>query len=529
MPSVNWIRALVFGLLILPILEGEELLQPLSLERVVIKGEARRNPTQVKGPWREEVSLLSGTVRVREERVPKQRPLRVKTHGKVEHGSHDHLAVNHSFFLLGENASIGYLSSFLDEEGHRSGYGQKDQDFRLEGTLRSLHGLDLKASLWHERRELELPEPLTLADVNDHREEEVVGLAGSVAGQTRRGETFKLLFDFEDAQQDNTAQLGYRYRMVRAGGVFKANRYEMALSLEWERKGQEQTTLMRTFVKRERKSIDERTSFHAGLGVYVLSSKQSQVDKSGLLSILGEDKNSSVAFSPYLRLDHRLGRNLAFYASTTRFYESLSIPKVFFGNPLANVPPSIHQPSLNLRFESGFRLDIEDDWHLGLSLEWTKKRLAQIWVIDVPALNGRLNTQTFDQGRESLLHLSLRGPISPAIEVEAHYQHLWSRWDFPSVEFTPFVPEVSFSIGVFLRQPKWRLHAELQNDHNIRTWPVIQRLSNRRDLELGVEWVLQQPLTLFLDVRNALNHDMEDSISFPSAPWSSVFGLKADL
>lgn len=496
----------------------------------MIKGEARRNPAEVRGPWREEISALDQSERITEESSPpKSSPFRFKSLGKVQHGSHDHWAVHHSLFVLGDRRSLGYLSSFLDEDGFRSGYASKEQDFKLEGELRSFHNLDIKASFWHQRRDMDLPEPISAIDVDDYRIEEAVGISGSLRGATSRGESFKLLFEYEDAQQSNSSQLDYRYRLVRTGGVLIANQYETAMSLEWERKGQEQTTLLRTFVKGERKTLDERTSFHAGLGLYILSSKESGVDSSGALSFVADDKDSSVALSPYLRLDHKVKRNLALFASTTRFYESLAITETFFGNPLANVPPSIHQPSLNLRFEGGLRWDIDEDWHLGLSLEWTKKRLSQVWVIDVPAGNGRLNTQTFDRGRESVLLFSLRGPISSSVEMEANYRYLWSRWDFPSVDFTPFVPESSFVLGLSVREPTWRLHARLKSEHNIRTWPVVRRLENKRELNLGIEWKAWDPLTLFWDISNALDHEMEDNIDFPSAPWSTILGLKADF
>jgi len=529
MPWFNWTRPIFILLFLLPILGAEDLLQPLNLERVVIKGEARRNPAEVSGPWREEVEPVSSSVRVREGRSSLQPSFRFKSHGRVQYGSDEHWSGSHSLFLLGDKSSLGYLSSFVDEDGFRKGYRRQDQDLRLEGEVRSFKGLDLKASFWHQRRDLDLPEPTTLADVNDHRKEEAVGISTSLEGTISDGGSYKWLFDFEDAQQSNSVQSDYRYRIVRAGGVLKAHRYETAFSLEWERKGQEQTTLMRTFVKGERRSLDERTSFHAGLGVYFLSSKESAVDKSGALSIIEKDKNTSVAFSPYLRLDHQLRDNLAFFASTTRFYQSLSVPDNFFNNPLANVPPSVHQPSLNLSFESGLRLDLEQDWRMGLSLEWTKKRLAQVWVIDLPASNGRLNTQTFDRGRESQLNFSLRGPLTSGVEVEANYHYLWSKWDFPAIDFTPFAPESSFTLGVFIYQPTWRVHARFRNEHGIQTWPVVQRLTNRKDLNLGLEWVFREPLTLFWDISNALDHESEDSIAFPSAPWSTVIGFKADL
>lgn len=506
----------------------QKLLEPLNLETVVIRGQATNPAIRVRPEARRQTETEVRRTKTSPKADLQPRLLRLKDTLELSAGRFGEMEASNSMLLQYKYTSLGLNNRFSQEDGHRDGCGRGEKYHRLEWGQRNASGLNLTSSLSSIRRDLDLPVALSQPKQKLNRTEEIYALAFQLQTPEVNGTSTKWWLEHHDAQQTQSSGEDFHQRFFRLGGILKKDGLETAISVEFDRKNEEQTTLFRGFAKGFKQTLDHRTGLHIGLGMYALSSKEGNIDNTGFFSLENDEKNTTVAFSPYLRAEHLIRKDLILYASYTQFYQSVDQLETFFDKPDMSSPSLIVQPFFDVQVESGLKWSLSDNWRAAFSYEWHKYRDRPILVIDPTNGDGRTNLQTWDRGREEIANLYLRGELENW-SLEGRALHRNSSWDFPNIDFTPYLPEWEFNLDSSYEKGPWFFRASYVFQQDMKAYPLNLPLSDRKILNLSTHYTPMPFLTLMFDLENALDADHEVTYGYPGRPWSARFGMKARL
>lgn len=504
---------------------AEPLLQPLSLERVVIRGQARQGPVRLP---RIESEPSQPSASKSTPQLSNNNPLKLQHRLSSQAGRHDRWALSQSL-LLTRNLSSFSLSNEADgSNGFREGYQRQQHQHHLEWNQRTSQNLHWKSSYRWSKRKLESPN-LSWKRYDGAQKEEVEHqLKLQLETPYSKKQHQKLILEHENAHQNPSGfakqPSDYRFQLYRVGYLTHFDPWDAAVSLEVEKKNKEQTTLAKLFFKHEKKIIDDRSSLHWGLGVHILSSRQSNLNRSGLLSLKAKNKNNTLSFSPYLQFDHRLSSKAALFASYQQFYQKAPILDFFFDNFEADTPANIIQPTLHRQFEMGLRWNIHQSWNISLSHEIDNIKDQHVQVIDHPSSTGRLTMNTWDSGISHTTRLEFKGRIHQHWFLDLEAQHLKSHWDFPNIDFTPFKAKHQWQAHFHYKRKKWDLKWGYSYESGLLTYPIVQSLKNKKRLHLKGHWNSYRNLHLHAAFSNILSQGGEASIGYPNPPWQSQLG-----
>ena len=516
-----------FGLLYL----GETetlLLQPLSLERVVIRGQARQQPTTLPTTeWAPDTNNDVKTTAGIHENKPD--PFKVHNTFEASAGRHQSWNVFDSILFKRNLTSVSLAYEQSDTEGFREGYQKDSSEVQAEWSQRTSQNLHIKSFYHYTQRDMALP-TLSWATPKGHtRSETVHDLRIQLESPYDRLNHYKIIYDHLNGRQDNSRETDFRYQLHRLGFTTRIEHWEAALSLEIDKKDSEQTTLGRLFFKRSKKIIDDRSALHLGIGAYSLSSRESALNTSGFLALKNSDKNNTLSFSPYIQFDHAFTPKTAFFISYSQFYERIPMLDVFFDQQESLRPSNIIQPTFHIEIESGLRWDLNPQWKLGLSHAWHKYKDRPITVIDLLSGEGRLTQQVWERGYESTTGIDLRGRINDHwhLDLATHYSK--SDWDTPNVPFTPFQAKLKWKAHLTYQRKRWQVGTTYLVESGLLSYPVISQLKNRRFLSIDAKWFSWENLQVHGQMRNALDHESEISLGYPTPPWDTQIGIRASF
>jgi outer membrane receptor protein involved in Fe transport len=511
----------------------DNLLQPLDLERVVIRGRARIRPAELPkaDPKRDEViidNIKATPISEEEKRLP-----RIQFHNtfNAQLGRHNHWSVFNSLLAKRNLTSTSLAYSSQETDGFRKGYSKKDTALATEWNQRTSSEFHLKAQYSWDQRSMGRPNPVSIFPSGDTRKESIHHLRLKFSSPHLKKDQFNLLFEHINALQENdsilTTNTDYRYQLNRIGLVTSIRSWEAALSLEFDKKDKEQTTLGRLFFKHSKHILDHRTALHLGLGAYALSSRESSVNPSGFFTLKNQEKNSSIAFSPYIQLDHNFTEKIAFYSSYTQFYERQPILDVFFDQPITSRPSNIIQPSFNIEIESGLRWDLGKNWKLASTYTWRKSKDQVITIVDSSNTLGHLSHETWNNGSQGLTKLELQSKWKKHWLVDLSFEHLSSHWEQQQIAFTPFIPDIRWRCHVGYDMDRWAFGLNFSHESGRMSYPNPTALKELQSLDLQSRWSSHKNLQLELRFQNVLNHESETALGYPTPPWNAQFGVRS--
>jgi outer membrane cobalamin receptor len=502
------------------------LLQPLSLERVVIRGQARQQPTTL--PSWQLARVVNNQVKTSSQvQQNKSDPFNINNTFEASAGRHQSWNIFDSILFKRNLTSVSLAYEQNNTEGFREGYQKKQSEFQAEWSQRTSQNLHLKTFYHWTHRDMDLPTLSWGTPKGKTRTETVHDLRLQLESPYDRRHRYKIIYDHLRAQQDNSKEQDYRYQLHRLGFTTKIENWEAALSVEVDKKDSEQTTLARLFFKRSKEIIDDRSALHLGLGAYSLSSRESALDTSGFLALKNNNKNNTLSFSPYVQFDHAFTKKTAFFASYSQFYERIPVLDVFFDQPESARPSNIIQPTFHIEIESGLRWNLNPQWKLGLSHAWHQYKDRPITVIDVLSGEGRLTQEVWERGYDSTTGLELRGRIDEHwhLDLATHYSK--SHWDKPNVSFTPFQAKLKWKAHLAYQRKRWQVGTTYLVESGLLSYPVISQLKNRRFLSIEAKWFSWEGFQVHGNIRNALNHESEVSLGYPTPPWDTQLGMRA--
>jgi hypothetical protein len=503
----------------------EPLLRPLDLERVVIRGEARRLPVTLKPNNDQTAQPISSAPR--DASIADEESARLTFHNtfRLSGGSHNFWEAFESILLQRSRSSIGLVLQKNQEDGFRDGYGAQHQFLQTEWSQRTSKHLQLRTRYSYSDRDFELPNSINTTYNGASRDERIHDLHLQFESPWTEKKQIRLILDHTNASQINSVESDYDYQLYRAGIIYEAKPWESAISLEMDQKNGEGTSLLRLFVKRSHRVIDDKTSVHIGAGAYGLSSRESRVDPSGYFSLANEAKDLSIAFSPFLQLDHQLEKNLAFTAAYTQFYESLSFVDTYYNQPEYLRPSNlIIQPSFNVQIEGGLRWDINEIWKLSVAYEWHKYKDRPVTVAE--PVTGKLTQEVWVSGQEQIWRGHLIGNIDEQWDVDLSLLRRYSEWDFFNLDFTPYQPKWEFGLRGDRHFGKWKTGLEFQYQIDRQSYPVVIDLGDRPLWNAEVEWNPWNAIFFNTRCENIFDHQSEKNIGYPDAPFRIFAGLR---
>ena len=505
--------------------EEDKLLIPLDLERVVIRGEARRLPSELGAKKSDALGSAVEAPRRLSEADEESEEIKVNNTLRLEGGGDNYRDAFESLLLQRRRSSLGLVLHGNRDDGYRQGYDSEHNYVQTEWSQRTGRHMHMRTRYSYSRRDFELPDAENMVYAGAERDERIHDLHLQLESPWTQQKQFRFFVDHTHAGQVNSQAENYRYRLYRVGAIYDAYPWESALSLDTEDKGSEDTSLMRLFVKRSHNILDEKTTLHLGVGAYVLSSRESRVDNSGYFSLVNEEKDRGMTFSPYVQLDHQLSKKLVFTTAYTQFYESLPFVETFYNQPEHLRPSNLPiQPTFNVQIESGLRWDLNEQWKSSVSYAWHKYQDRPITVMDLPS--GKLTKELWTKGEEQNWQAHLLGNFDELWDVDFSVLRRYSEWENFNLDFTPYKPKWEFGLRGDRHFGKWKTGLEFQLQVDRQSYPVVVDLGDRPLWNAEVEW---NPWTaIFLNARceNIFDNRSYINIGYPDSPLRAFLGLR---
>ncbi|MBF0196767.1 MAG: TonB-dependent receptor [Planctomycetes bacterium] len=504
--------------------------KPLDLERIIIKGQARR-------------SALPGTKKEVESptalKLSKEKPIQLNKEYdpqitwndtlRISGGSFKSWGAQNKLRINRNHADFGLLFGMAGSNGFREGYGRKDLDVGFEYNQRSLKHMNVRFISRVEQRKLELAEPIQFSYRGFERKESIIINSLNLTNQLTGDRKINIFIDHESTAMNDTHRDRFSSTMLRAGYIFEHKPWSTAVSLEKDKRGESSTILARVFTKHSKRIVAEGTYLHLGLGGYIMSNKSKSLYNNGYLSLTENDNKLGAALSPYIQLDHRINSTLTAYASYTQFYESLPLRETFYDAVEMSGATEQIQPSFNMQLEGGLKLTLSNYLKGSLNYRFNNYRNRYVMVEDYTVENYKLTLEPWRKGRQTTFLGKVQAKLSKRAHINASFQYLDSFWYNENISFTPYQPRhiSHLSLEYFIRNWIFELGGEIKSKRV--SYPEPTKLPDHYNLTSRIIWNANEQLKLSAQAENLLKRDNIITQGYPDEPFRFSLNLHFTL
>lgn len=503
-------------------------LEPLDLERVIIRGESKRSPVKIKRLEPRKLDVQPARLSSDPQLKPKK--TRLENTLTVQAGNFNSWNALNAFYIKRPSSSIGTRVNMSGTKGFREGYGKDTFDLGFEWAKNNPSGHDffIKANVLD--RKMDLPEPEHLNFRNHLRRESDFDIDLKFESPLFNQGHLQLFFENEFSSQEDTNKGAFRARLSRLGFLYLKSKWQTAFTIESDKRDRAQSILTRFFIQKSSHIIDENTTLHLGMGFNSFSNKSQALASSGGLTLIDTHKQKNgVSLSPFAQVDHHINQRMALFISFTQVHESTSFVDTYFNKAEISQPDDFIQPSLNTYVETGVRYDLGKNVKTSFSYGFNKFRNRPVLVQDFTVINDKLTTEVFSKGRENNFIAEIESRLFHNLFLTASHHYRSSDWSQPDVHFTPFVSRHTSTASLEFKRKKIRTALNLSSYNRRRTYPSFEYLPSGHQLDLSGQWNFTTQFNAHFQIFNLTNRHNIVTFGYPESSLHFLIGVNLHL